>query len=113
MAESAGAALGGLIFIGLAEVPQVMSAWLPSPTTAYQGGSDPKRVAMLTRGMWLGSAQAMFIAAGVTLVAGQDYGARAWLIFLAAAAMLGAFLWEYRRAMKLGEAEVGAVQAAY
>lgn len=102
MATASGTAVAGLILMGLAEVPQVMSAFLPSPTTAYMGGSDPVRVRWLRRGEIIGSAVSLSIAAAVSLVAADELGASAGLIFLGAIGILALFLWEYERAIKLG-----------
>lgn len=79
-----------------------MSAFLPSPTTAYQGGADPVRVSWLRRGEIMGSAVALTIAAAVSLVAAEEMGASAGLVFLGAVAILGLFLLEYERAIRLG-----------
>ena len=54
-------ALAGLVALALAEVPQVMSAFLPSPSTAYDkasGGIEtgPGSMQILRRGEILGSA---------------------------------------------------------
>lgn len=100
----------GLILLGLAEVPQVMSAFLPSPTTAYMGGADPVRVSWLRRGEVIGSAVSLSIAGAVSLVAAQSLGAGAGLIFIGAVVVLGLFLWEYERAIKLGQSEHGGNQ---
>lgn len=94
----------GLILLGLAEVPQVMSAFLPSPTTAYMGGADPVRVQWLRRGEIIGSAVSLSIAAAVSLVASRELGPGAALIFFGAVAVLGLFLWEYERALRMGQA---------
>jgi len=111
---SAGVAAAGLVLLGLAEVPQVMSAFLPSPTTAYQGGSDPVRVAWLRRGEIMGSGVALSIAAAVSLVAADEMGAAAGLVFLGAIAILGLFLLEYERAIRLGVKDgMGAKGAGY
>lgn len=93
----------GLILLGIAEVPQVMSAFLPSPTTAYMGGSDPTRVEWLRRGEIIGSGVALSISLAVTLVAHAELGNASWFIFLGAATVLALFLWEYERAIKLGQ----------
>jgi hypothetical protein len=98
------AALGGLVALAVAEVPQVMSAFLPSPTTAYQGGADPERVAWLRRGEVLGGAVAIAIAVGVTLIVRADYGASAWWVLFASLAVLVLFLLEYERAIRKGQA---------
>jgi hypothetical protein len=102
----------GLILLGLAEVPQVMSAFLPSPTTAYMGGADPVRVAWLRRGEVIGSAVSLSIAGAVSLVAAQTLGGGAALIFIGAIVVLGLFLLEYERAIKLGQAEHGGQEHA-
>lgn len=100
-------ASAGLVLLGVAEVPQVMSAFLPSPTTAYQGGADPNRIAWLRRGEIIGGAVSLSIAAAVSLVAAQEIGGDAWWIFLGAAGVLGLFLLEYERAIRLGKQQNG------
>ena len=94
--------LAGLVLLGLAEVPQVMSAFLPSPTTAYMGGADPERVAWLRRGEVVGSGVSLAIALAVTLIVHQSVGDAAWWVFFGAAGVLGVFLWEYERAIRQG-----------
>ena len=107
-------ASAGLVLLGVAEVPQVMSAFLPSPTTAYQGGADPTRIAWLRRGEIIGSVVSLSIAAAVSLVAAEDMGPAAWWVFVGAAAVLGLFLWEYERAIRQGQqAGAGAKGAGY
>ena len=101
------AATAGLVLLGLAEVPQVMSAFLPSPTTAYMGGADPVRVSWLRRGEVIGSGVSLAIAGAVTLVAYKELGPPAALIFIGAVAVLGLFLWEYERAVRMGKADNG------
>lgn len=103
MSDSLSASTAGLVLLGVAEVPQVMSAFLPSPTTAYMGGADPKRVAWLRRGEIIGGTVSLTLALGVTMVARQEAGDKAWFIFLGSAAVLGIFLWEYERAIQLGQ----------
>jgi hypothetical protein len=100
-------AVGGLVLLGLAEVPQVMSAFLPSPTTAYMGGADPVRIAWLRRGEIIGSAVSLSIAGSVSMIAAQDMGNGAWWIFLGAVGILALFLWEYERAIRMGQADNG------
>jgi len=100
VADSTAAA--GLILLGLAEVPQVMSAFLPSPTTAYMGGSDPVRVKWLRRGEIMGAGVSISIAVAVSLVAYDDLGPMAGLILLGAIGILALFLLEYERALKQG-----------
>lgn len=105
-------ASAGLILLGLAEVPQVMSAFLPSPTTAYMGGADPNRIAWLRRGEVIGSTVSLSIAAAVSLVASREMGNGAWWIFIGAAGVLLLFLLEYERAIRKGKRELGDGQAA-
>ena len=95
------------MLLGLAEVPQVMSAFLPSPTTAYMGGADPTRIAWLRRGEIIGSGVSLSIAAAVSMIAAQDMGQHAWWIFLGAAGILALFLWEYERAIRMGQKDNG------
>ena len=107
MAKGDTVAAAGLVMLGLAEVPQIMSAFLPSPTTAYMGGSDPVRVAWLRRGEVTGSGVAMGIAAGVTLIAAREMGPHAAWIFIGALAVLAIFLYEYERAIRMGKRDGG------
>ena len=96
---------GGLILLGLAEVPQVMSAFLPSPTTAYMGGASPERVAWLRRGEWIGGAVSMSIAVAVSALVSRKVGPKAWLVTVGSAIVLAIFLFEYERALQAGIAE--------
>ncbi len=112
MAGSGSAASAGLILLGLAEVPQVMSAFLPSPTTAYMGGADPTRIRWLRRGEVMGAGVSLAIAGAVSLVAADELGPGASLIFLGAVAILGLFLWEYERALREGKKDGEAPKSA-
>jgi hypothetical protein len=93
----------GLIFLGIAEVPQIMSAFLPSPTTAFMGGADPVRVAWLRRGEIIGGGVSMVLAMAIGLVAKEEAGKAALLIPAGSAAVLGLFLMEYERAIRMGQ----------
>src|SRR3990172_2533366 len=85
----------GLFLLALAEVPQVMSAFLPSPFTAATfGGTEKAR--WLRRGEVIGSVVALSIAAAVSLVARRREP------FIGAILVLGVFLWEYEKAMRYG-----------
>ena len=108
-------ALGGLVALALAEVPQVMSAFLPSPSTAYDkasGGIDsgPGSMRILRRGEILGTAVSLGIATGVALIAAQQVGGHAAWIFIGAVVVLGLFLWEYERAIRMGKADGAAAK---
>lgn len=101
----AGAALSGLVLVALAEIPAMMASYLPSPSTAYKDAGNPKRVYWLKRHQIEGGAIALTVAAGVSLIAAQDFGFNAIWIFLASAVILGAFLWEYNYCIKKGQEE--------
>jgi hypothetical protein len=88
-----------LTLLALAEVPQVMSAFLPSPTTAYQGGAHPKRVEWLRRGEIVGSAVALAIAVAIWRLTGSAFP------MIGAVIVLAIFLYEYERAIRQGMAE--------
>lgn len=85
----------GLFLLALAEVPQVMSAFLPSPFTAATfGGTEKAR--WLRRGEVVGSIVALSIAAAVTLVTKRKEP------LIGAVLVLAVFLWEYEQAMRYG-----------
>lgn len=85
----------GLFLLALAEVPQVMSAFLPSPFTAATfGGTEQARY--LRRGEVIGSVVALSIAAAVSIVSKRKEP------MIGAVIVLGVFLWEYERAMREG-----------
>lgn len=95
-------ALAGLVALGLAEIPQVMSGFLPSPATAYRDGGDEQVVMWLRREEVIGSGLALGIALAVTMIVRGDFGGKAWWIFIGAVAILAIFLFEYERAIRLG-----------
>ena len=99
------AATIGLVVLALAETPAVMASYLPSPSTAYKDGANPKRREWLKRHAIEGSIVALAIAGAATLLAWPDYGSGAILIFIAAAGILGTFLWEYSYAVSCGAKE--------
>lgn len=90
-------------------VPGVMSCFLPSPSTAYdkssgQIASSAESVKMLRRDEILGTAVGLGIALGATLLVAPRVGGRAALVFVGAVVILGLFLYEYERAIRLGKA---------
>lgn len=95
----------GLFLLALAEVPQVMSAFLPSPFTAATFGGQPE-ARWLRRGEVVGSAVSLSIAGAIALIT------RSWAPFAGAAAVLAIFLWEYERALRYGAANGGDMRAA-
>jgi hypothetical protein len=102
------AADAGLIALGLAEVPQIMSAFLPSPSTAYDKASGtissgPESLKILRRGEIMGAGVSMGIAGAVALIASQNMGAHAAWIFLGAAGVLVLFVYEFERELRRGQ----------
>lgn len=87
-----------LFLLALAEVPQVMSAFLPSPFTAATFGGTPK-AHWLRRGEVVGSLVSVGIAGSIALVT------KRWAPLAGGLLVLGVFLWEYEKALKAGEQE--------
>lgn len=83
------------MLLAMAEVPQVMSAFLPSPFTAATFGGTPE-ARWLRRGEVIGSLVALGIAAAISLVLKRPEPT------FGAAIVLGIFLWEYERALQDG-----------
>lgn len=100
-------AVAGLAGLMLAEVPQVLSGFLPSPSTAYDkasGGIEtgPESMAVLQRSKIKGSVVSVVMAASVTLMAWNVIGAWAILLFLMAMAVLWLFLHDFNSAIRKG-----------
>ena len=100
-------AVAGLAGMMLAEVPQVLSGFLPSPSTAYDkasGGIEtgPESMAVLQRSKVKGTIVTVIMAGAVSLMAYSVIGHKAWLLFLAAMAILWLFLHDFNRATELG-----------
>jgi hypothetical protein len=101
-------AIAGLAGMMLAEVPQVLSGFLPSPSTAYDkasGGIEtgPESMAVLQRSKWKGTAVTVVMAAAVSVMAGSVIGWHAIWLFILAMAILWLFLHDFNTAMQLGE----------
>lgn len=85
----------GLTLLAMAEVPQVMSAFLPSPFTAATfGGTDKAR--WLRRGEVVGGVVSIGIAAAISMTT------RSALPLVGAGVVLAVFLIEYERALEEG-----------
>lgn len=101
----------GLAMLSVAEVPQVMSAFLPSPATARMGfneGEDyQERVRYLRRGEVVGSVVSLSLALAITFITYPSVGAAAWGPFVGAAIVLGIFLFEYERAIQAALKDAG------
>lgn len=101
----------GLAMLAVAEVPQVMSAFLPSPATARMGfnqGEDyMERIAYLRRGEIVGGAVSLTLALAITLIMRPSIGNAAWGPFVGAIIVLGIFLYEYERAIRAALKDAG------
>lgn len=100
-------AVAGLAGMMLAEVPQVLSGFLPSPSTAYDkaaGAIDtgPESLRVLRRSEIKGTAVTVIMAASVSVMASIAIGRWAVLLFLLAMAVLVLFLHDFEQAMAKG-----------
>jgi hypothetical protein len=97
--------------LAVAEVPQVMSAFLPSPATARMGFNEGEdyleRVRYLRRGELVGSSVSIALALSITLIMRPTVGAAAWGPFVGALVVLGVFLYEYERAIQAALRDAG------
>lgn len=84
-----------LMLLAMAEVPQVMSAFLPSPFTAATFGGTEK-AHWLRRGEVIGSLVALGIAGAISVLLKRPEP------FVGAVLVLAIFLWEYERALREG-----------
>lgn len=96
----------------LAEVPQVLSGFLPSPSTAYDkasGGIEtgPESMAVLRRSEIKGTVVTVIMAGSVTAMAWPVVGKKSLLLFGAAMGILALFLHDFESAICLGTAERG------
>lgn len=104
------AGLGGMM---LAEVPQVLSGFLPSPSTAYDkacGGIDtgPESMAVLERSKQKGTLVTVIMAGGVSLMASTVLGWQAIWLFAVAMFILWLFLDDFNGAIELGNKHAAA-----
>ena len=101
----------GLAMLAVAEVPQVMSAFLPSPATARMGfneGEDyMERIRYLRRGEVVGGAVSLTLALAITLITRPKVGEKAWGPFIGASIVLAIFLFEYERAIRAALKDAG------
>lgn len=101
----------GLAMLSVAEVPQVMSAFLPSPATARMGfneGEDyEERIRYLRRGEIVGGGVSLALALAITLIMRPQIGRQAWGPFVGATIVLGIFLFEYERAIQAALKDAG------
>jgi hypothetical protein len=101
----------GLAMLAVAEVPQVMSAFLPSPATARMGFNEGEdyleRVRYLRRGEIIGGGVSLSLALAITLITRPSLGEAAWGPFIGATIVLGIFLFEYERAIRAALRDAG------
>jgi hypothetical protein len=105
-------AVAGLAGMMLAEVPQVLSGFLPSPSTAYDkasGGIEtgPESMDVLQRSKIKGVVVTVIMAGAVTLMAWNVIRAKALWLFAAAMAILILFLHDFNSAIAKGRAHAG------
>lgn len=106
-------AVAGLAGLMLAEVPQVQSGFLPSPSTIYDkasGGIEtgPESLHVLKVSAVKGSVIAVIMAASVSAMAYSVLGPKALWLFVLAMAVLALFLQDCWQAYKKGtEAAAG------
>lgn len=99
--------VAGLAGMMLAEVPQVLSGFLPSPSTAYDKASGaiasgPESMAVLRRSEYKGVAVTILMAGAVSLMAATVIGKKAVWLFIAAMVILALFLHDFESARKAG-----------
>jgi hypothetical protein len=105
-------AVAGLAGMMLAEVPQVLSGFLPSPSTAYDkasGGIEtgPESMAVLQASKVKGTVVTVIMAGAVSLMAYNVIGWHAIWLFAAAMAILWLFLHDFNSAMAKGYEHAG------
>lgn len=102
-------AVAGLAGMMLAEVPQVLSGFLPSPSTMYDkasGGIEtgPESLDVLKRSAIKGTVVTIIMAASVSAMAYNVIGWKAVWLFLLAMAVLALFLHDCWSAVQKGKA---------
>lgn len=110
-------AVAGLAGMMLAEVPQVLSGFLPSPSTAYDKASGaisagPESMKILMRSEIKGVIVTVIMAAAVSLMAAVVIGKKAVWLFVAAMAILVLFLHDFESAKRAG-AKAGGKTASF
>ena len=84
----------GLVILAVSEVPNFLAGVLPSLFTIRTFSDDPEKVTALRHGELVGGAMSLAVGAGASLVS------RSSVPFLACAATLGIFLWQYEQAIR-------------
>lgn len=110
MADVSGAlrlAVAGLAGMMLAEVPQVLSGFLPSPGTAYDKASGaietgPESMRVMHVSAVKGTVVTVIMAASVSMMAYSVIGWKAVWLFVAAMGILVLFLSDFYGAIRKG-----------
>jgi hypothetical protein len=102
-------AVAGLAGMMLAEVPQVLSGFLPSPSTMYDkasGGIEtgPESLDVLKKSAVKGTVVTVIMAASVSAMAYNVIGWKALWLFALAMAVLALFLHDCWSAVQKGKA---------
>lgn len=83
----------GLVILAVSEVPNFLAGVLPSLFTIRTFSDDPEKVAALRHGELVGGLMSLAVGAGASLVS------RSAVPFVACAATLGVFLYQYEAAI--------------
>ena len=86
----------GLVILSASEVPNFLAGMMPSLFTirTFAGEKDPEKIAALRRGEVVGTAMALGVGLGASLVADSPAP------FLACVATASVLLYEYERAIR-------------
>lgn len=84
----------GLAILAAAEVPNFLAGMMPSLMTIRTFADDPEQIRALRRGEAVGSALALGVGLGASMVSESP------VPFLASGAVLAVLLYEYERAMR-------------
>jgi hypothetical protein len=84
----------GLVILSVSEVPNFLAGVLPSLFTIRTFSDDPEKVKALRHGELVGGAMSLAVGAGASLVS------QSAVPFVACAATLGIFLWQYENAIR-------------
>lgn len=83
----------GLVILAVSEVPNFLAGVLPSLFTIRTFSDDPEKVRALRHGELVGGLMSLAVGAGASLVS------RSLVPFVACAATLGVFLYQYESAI--------------
>ena len=84
----------GLTILAVSEVPNFLAGLLPSLFTIQTFSDDPEKVKALRQGELIGGGMSLLVGAGASLVS------KSVVPFVACAATLGVFLYQYEQAIR-------------